>query len=110
MGGIVFLCVMYALFRAIYMENIVKKFPKGLRHVETPELEVVVRMDQQELAVIAFFKDGDEGWDVLVGISDPTQRDAIASAIDAARSALVDAAFTAYAPPTNDGGDYTPPF
>ncbi len=76
--------------------------------IEQPEIEIVVRVGETELAVLAFFSAGGEGWDVVVGIDTPQNRDAIAAAFDAAAEAVRQAAFRPL--PTNhyEGSDNPP--
>lgn len=78
--------------------------------IEKPEIEIVVRVEEQELAVVSFFSAGGEGWDVVVGIDNPTNRDAIVLALETCAEAVRSAAFRPL--PTNqfEGSDYAPPF
>ena len=77
--------------------------------VEEPEIEVVVRVGETELAVCAFFSAGGEGWDVVVGIDSPQNRDSVASALDAAAEAVRAAAFRPLPSKSYEGSD-NPPF
>lgn len=78
--------------------------------VEEPGVEVVLRSGDTELAVLAFFSDGAGGWDVVVGVSDPAQRDNLKAALVAAAEAMGAAAFRPTRTIAHDGADYTAPF
>jgi hypothetical protein len=91
------------------MEAIVGNESKKKFKIEKPDIEIVVRVGETELAVLAFFSAGGEGWDVVVGIDSPANRDAIASAFDAAAEAVRGAAFRPIPTNQHEGG-YNPPF
>jgi len=78
--------------------------------VEEPGIEIVVRSGVAELAVIAFFEDGTGGWDVVVGVSDTSKRDALKAALVAAADAMGAAAFRPTRTIDHAGNDYAPPF
>jgi hypothetical protein len=87
-----------------------KRESKKQSIVETPAIEIVVRSEEQELAVLAFFSDGSGGWDVVVGVGDPAQRGNLKAALLAAADAMGAAAFRPTRTIGHDGADYTPPF
>lgn len=62
--------------------------------VEKPAIEVVVRSGDDELALVAFFADGLGGFDVLVAVHDPLDRDSYVAALQAATDGVREAAFS----------------
>ena len=79
-------------------------------NVEVPAVEIIVRSGDAELAVIAFFADGNDGWDVLVGIADPTSRNNLKSTLRYAAEALDNSTFHKPGTKRTAGEDNTPPF
>lgn len=77
--------------------------------VETPDIEIVVRVGETELAVCSFFGADENGWDVLVGIDTPTNREPVALALSAAAEAVRSAAFHPLPTAGYEGSD-NPPF
>jgi len=61
--------------------------------VLTPGIEIIVRTGDKEVAVIAFFRDGTRGYDVVCGIDDSRQRDSICAALQQAAEAMAEASF-----------------
>lgn len=83
---------------------------KATFQVEQPEIEIIVRNQQEELACLAFFSAGATEWDVAVGLSDPKNRDAIVSALQSAADALASAAFRLLPSHDDERGHDFPPF
>jgi hypothetical protein len=53
-----------------------------------PDIEVVVRTGNGELAVIGMFKADDSSWDVVVGLVDDQERDGVVAALELAVTAV----------------------
>lgn len=70
-----------------------KRVNKAKSDFVTPDVEVVVRSGQQELAAIAFYAAPSTEWDILVGLSHPSSRNNIASVLRYAADAIEAAAF-----------------
>lgn len=78
--------------------------------IEKPVLEVVLRSEDTELAVVSFFADGAGGYDVLVGVIDTAERDNIAATFNACADAVVKSAFRPLRTTHASRMDNTPPF
>lgn len=78
--------------------------------IEKPGVEVIVYAGDSELAVIAFFEDGDGGWDVVVGISDTKERNNLQAVLKHAADSMGAAAFRPTRTIDHAGDDYAPPF
>lgn len=82
----------------------------GAKGIELPVLEVLVRNEAAELACLAFFSAGGEGWDILVGVDDTANRDALFHLFTQCAEAVKAAAFRPTRAWFDEGGDNAPPF
>lgn len=82
----------------------------GYGKVVEPDIEISVRAGGTELCVLAFFAANDGVWDVLVGIHDPTDRDALISAFKSAGEAVAKVSFDRDLPAAPRGAGEDPPF
>lgn len=60
-----------------------------------PDVEIVVRSGEQEIAVLGFFQNKSGVWDVIVGVDDRDRRDQLLALFSLATSALQIASFDA---------------
>lgn len=65
---------------------------ESIKAVE-PDIEIVIRVGEQEVAVFGLFENKRDVWDVVVGVEDPDQRAGLMDALEIARSALEVATF-----------------
>lgn len=63
------------------------------QNVERPAFEVSCSLSSEEVATLAFFRTDTTVWDVLVGLADPAERDAIIDALKLCIAALEKATF-----------------
>lgn len=53
-----------------------------------PDIEIVVRCGEHETAVFGLFENKSDLWDVVVGIDDASNREAVMDALSIARGAM----------------------
>ena len=58
-----------------------------------PDVEIVVRSGEHELAVIGLFQNKSDVWDILVGVDDTGRLDQLITLFDFVRAALPAATF-----------------
>lgn len=87
-----------------------KRVSEKIKAVEEPAIEVIVRSENTELAVLAFFQDGNGGYDVLVGVSDPASRDNLKALFVECADSVGKAAFRPTRTTPVERTDNTPPF
>jgi|SRR5882762_1718710 len=85
------------------MEEILKNDRKSKAAFKAPDVEVIVRADEQELSVIAFYSAAEGEWDVLCGVSDTADREHVAAALRYAADAIEKANFPVSATPPYRG-------
>lgn len=64
---------------------------KKKSNIVTPDLEVLVRSNNREVAAVAFFKDGNSGLDILVGMESFDLRLPVATALRQSADAVEEA-------------------
>lgn len=58
-----------------------------------PVIEVAVRVEGEEVCIVAFFPRPGGGWDIICGLNDPSARGGLCSALNAAAQALHETSF-----------------
>lgn len=59
-----------------------------------PELEVIIRTANVEIAVVAIFREEDDTLNILCGIADPSDRHALANLLELAGEAVREALYS----------------
>jgi len=67
---------------------------REITQVAEPDIEIVIRVGEREIAIIGIFKGDATTWDVIVGIDEANARDSVHSALQLAIDAVSRAHFS----------------
>lgn len=80
-----------------------------IHEVTEPDIEIVVKVGEREIAIFGIFSAGESEWDVVVGVDQADSRHAIQSALQLAIDAISSAHFSAIRTLGIESGEH-PPF